>query len=1629
MTIHLGRGNYINGQFIYPDEKEILSVNPAACFLPVFKTSTSVRHVDLAVQSANKALLPWSSCQLEDRIQALMRLKNTFIKNEKKIAHAITSEMGKILSESLLEAKNLSARIDLMINQGVKRVANEKPENILGETRYHAQGVLAVLGPYNFPAHLVNAHIIPALITGNTVVVKFSEICPWVGEIYAECIHEADLPAGVFNLVQGEADIGKALAKHPLIRGILFTGSYATGRSLAESVLDEPHKILALEMGGKNIAVILKDADLYQALAEITQGAFLTTGQRCTATSRVLVDKAVANNFIDSFIRIAQNLKPGDPTDAKTIFGPLASQGAQTRFTALLKNAATANCEVLVKSQIIDGGAFVSPSLHLLKSKTAPGYLDTELFGPDVCVEIIDGLDEAIERTNQSAYGLSNAVFTAKKSAFEQYYQQTHSGVLNWNRSTNGAHGEQPFGGVGKSGNQRAAGIDAVRYTTFPVAVNYLEYAQTQLPANMVALFEKEKTNLDISLSKLVTRHALEEILENYQIPIEDVRGLSIFLPLHFLKDFSFENQPISDARLIELLKPYASLEEKNWVITVPEEDLLETFLSRMQTFLKKLQDENWVQMIRPAANQINIPFLEKLPRSAAMLRRLYHDDLLPQEKKNLVIDLRASKGPYLASIDEDPLVIFDAASQIASLGLGFQADPYLKALIEGDLTNDLLANLENTPTSKAWLKKYSQLLQNQAWPKIQHTSFTSAGAEANEKAFDLCRLNGPGGRRIIAFAGSFHGRTLMALQATYNPQKRAQFEFSGYEATFIPFPKRNDFENNPESSDEWIASWSRGECPSKAIDDPLLQAEINSLQFLKVEIQKGNICAVIIEPMQCEGGDNYATSRFFNGLRALTRALQVPLIFDEIQTGFGLLGPFYAHSAFKLRDAKGNLDGPDCITLAKKAQLGVCLSVWPDTRPATPHSLQIIRGYLQAQAMLEQESFLLNLKSELEKEIALLKKQFPQNVLNVRHLGYAFAFDLPSHHLAMQLINQRFYRGFMVYLAGEKTIRFRFNLSTTAKELSVFGDNLRQALQFLENHPSEAAPHWISPSSPKNLLKEGTNSDENTFAIEVLTTESWPIYQDQIKNLEDTTYEPNRRDSMDFLYGFIAQKDALGLVLVQKPEKDSKVVGYAIGGPLEHSQADGPLQDKMRGCCNTFYSSNIVISDEFRKLGLGFKLKSAQINLIRSMKNPDGSDRYDFITGRNRVGFTSEIGRINQFFGAHTVAIYHKQYGEANAKALYYRIPLRNPQLARIKNTSSSSSHVINWSSSIQAPLGAHSLEILNEIESGMFTSQVGTKLTLSNWLTPSIVRYAELLKRLMPKACQHTYFTSGRDEVVDKGLRALRVNRPAGDIVIGLKRQYVGHSTAAARSLSDDSHYQKPFAWFDWPKVQHPIEAGDDKSLAEIKDQINQYSSERILGIVIELIGEKNGYVVSDNFLNGLNLIRQETAVPLVFVETTSALGRSGKTIFKSDSLGVNPNMVWWYAGAQLGHVFVDHQHYVSTPLTLISTWDGDEISIKRTYQHLLVARDCLKNKNATDFENLISQINWPYERHGQGLWHTFAIKNKDQCQKILEKASVLGLQLSKGDNHRIVISPPINVSKKEMQHGLEILNHAIS
>ena len=1739
MAIIEGRGDLIGGRFVPAKGDVLRSEDPAHDFAPVYETQTRPDHVDAAVDAARRAAEPWADLSTQERVDRLQALRACFVDAIEEMADAIVRETGKPLREARGEAGALAPRIDLMATDGLARIETLRPSGVLGEARAHPQGVLAVIGPYNYPAHLINAHVIPALMSGNTVVIKPSEACPYSGEVYAKACAAAGLPPGVVNMVQGGADVGRALVAHPEVDGVLFTGSFQTGRAITETCLDQPHKILALELGGKNAAVILNDANLSQALAGVVQGAFLTAGQRCTATSRVLVQRGVADAFIDALTRACQALRPGDPLDDKAPFGPLANRRAFERFCAIREGAAKEHTTTLVAGETLDGGAYVTPSLHLLEKEQAPGYLDTELFGPDLCVELVDDLDHAIDRLRKSPYGLSNSLFSADDQAFEHFYRRTRSGLCNHNRSTNGASGKLPFGGVGMSGNQRPAGVDAMRYTTYPVAILREEPRRVPVDGPFKAAVAEGDLALSIDAAHLAYRHDVEAAFERHRIPVQ-VRGPNVTVPQSAMAGLRIGHLPLTPKTLASALGERARVIGTSVVMAVPnpaEEPVCRAFEKQLRSALGQIAASNPGRMLGHKHRKIRIPKGGHLPRSEVFLRRLYEGGKVPVEKKTPVVDLLGTEGPILRSVDDEPLAILDAASQISSLGLGFQPSCFSRALDEGELGDALLANPDTTQpgVSDTDARAYADFLLEHTWDGLRYASFTSGGSEANEKALDLCRLNGPGGRTVVAFEGSFHGRTLASLHCTYNPVKREPFEFEGYQARFVPFPANPDPRNEPAVDDAWVSGWAKGEVPAHNPDDPLVSAEVNALQKLREAIDAGDVCAVLAEPFQGEGGDNYVTARFMNGVLAICRATAVPLIFDEVQSGFGLSGTFWWHTRFALRDKDGNPDGPDCVTSAKKAQLGVVLSRFEDPRPGPVHMLQALRGHRHAVQIAEEGVG--DVENTVRDHLWSLTLMHPNLVENPRCQGFAFAFDLPSKNLANQLIAQRFYRGFMAYIAGERTVRFRLNTSWSAADIKQLFSSLRACLDLLHTATTTTnaagapldldtfkVPSWADPrtdrrstraktpagyeerakdrpgllawllSLPRGPLErvadrmlavegmlpdaavnaaldrllDGSSKDATqsqmiaafeklsakvsgakipagaykgvTSDLEVdpahllaealaarplrITLEEWEQWADQIVAIEDATYEEGRRESREQLRSLLDGEGAIGILLCRRTDGPCKLLGYAFGGPLELYDTDGPAHDVMRGQNNTFYSSNITVHPGARGAGLGKRLKRAQVLAAQRVRNDDGSPRYLFMTGRNRVGQTEQMGAINRAFGAYEVEHFRgNQYGDLSGHAVYYRQPLRRPQVPTALRARSSEEQLV-WSASVQAPRGARPEAIARALEDGSFTGAVGTKLTLSNWVTPDMVRYTELVGALAPRGLPHMYFTSGRDELVDKGLRALRCKRTDGQQVIGLERQFLGTTTAAARSLTDPAGQAQPFGWYDWPLVPHPSEVGSEASIGAIVGAIGKLGPQAVLGMVVELVGEKSGHVVDPAFIKDLGEIRDDTGVPLVFVETAASLSRAGDAVFYSDLLDVRPNMVWWYAGAQLGHIFCDDETYVDKPLTLISTWDGDEVSALRTRHHLLAA-DQLRNGDRREaFGKALQEAD--IQTRGAGLWRVLDLG--DDVERVIAACAERGLLLGRGLPGLAVLCPPIDVADAEIERGVAILQEVL-
>lgn len=473
------KGNYINGEFnsVTDADGQWAIKSPADLKDKIIEVKFSNAAVARACEAAQKAYSQWSRLTLEERKSFLLKLKTVFLARQEEMAALISRETGKPLWESKTEAAGLASKIDITLEHSLKLVAEEKVENALpgidGYIRHRSRGVMAVVGPFNFPAHLPNGHIIPALIVGNTIVFKPSEKTPAVGQLMAECFHAAGFPPGVFNLVQGQVEVGKRLVQSDKVDGVLFTGSYEVGLKIKQDTLEHYWKILALEMGGKNTTVVWDDADLEKAVYETITGSYLSTGQRCSGTSKIVLHKSIRDKFLENFHEVAKKITIGHWSQ-NTFMGPLISAESVDKYSRFQEIAKREGAECLMRGKSLSlphEGYYVTPSIYLIdKPNPDSMYQKSEIFGPNVAVYTTENFDEAMSILNMSGYGLSAAIFTRNLDLYKSAQFSARVGILNWNRTTNGASSRLPFGGMNKSGNDRPSAHYAIQYCSVPVA-------------------------------------------------------------------------------------------------------------------------------------------------------------------------------------------------------------------------------------------------------------------------------------------------------------------------------------------------------------------------------------------------------------------------------------------------------------------------------------------------------------------------------------------------------------------------------------------------------------------------------------------------------------------------------------------------------------------------------------------------------------------------------------------------------------------------------------------------------------------------------------------------------------------------------------------------------------------------------------------------------------------------------------------------------------------------------------------------------------------------------------------------------------------------------------------------------
>ncbi|MEO6198505.1 MAG: succinylglutamate-semialdehyde dehydrogenase [Sphingomicrobium sp.] len=440
------------------------------------------------VAAARAAFPGWAMQSLAFRSETLRRFANQVRKREEEFATLIARETGKPMWEARTEVGAVINKVDISINAHSERTPTSKRDAAMGNrvaVRHKPHGVLAVLGPYNFPAHLPNGHIVPALLAGNAVVFKPSEKTPASGAMLVECFHQAGVPEGALRLLIGGPEEGKALASEDGINGLLFTGSATAGQSIHRQFADRPQKILALELGGNNPLVVWNPKDLAAAAAIAVQSGYLSAGQRCTAARRLIVEDGKHEPFVEALCALIDRLIVDQPfADPQPFMGPVidlaAADHAQVQWLDLMMRGGKPLRRL---DRSVAGRPFLTPALiDVTEVKERP---DEEIFGPVLQLIRVKDFEAAIAEANNSRFGLAASLVGGTPEQYEHFWAEVRAGVINWNKPTNGAPSSAPFGGIGLSGNHRPSAYYAADYCAYPVTSSEVGRLSADIPMGL----------------------------------------------------------------------------------------------------------------------------------------------------------------------------------------------------------------------------------------------------------------------------------------------------------------------------------------------------------------------------------------------------------------------------------------------------------------------------------------------------------------------------------------------------------------------------------------------------------------------------------------------------------------------------------------------------------------------------------------------------------------------------------------------------------------------------------------------------------------------------------------------------------------------------------------------------------------------------------------------------------------------------------------------------------------------------------------------------------------------------------------------------------------------------------------
>jgi succinylglutamic semialdehyde dehydrogenase len=474
--------HYINGHWLDGQGESFSKTDPVDGTRLWQGNSADERQVADACAAARAAFPAWARLSFAERQAIAENFAAQLEQHKTELSETIARETGKPRWETLTEVQAMINKVAISVKAYHARTGTEQQAE--SALRHRPHGVLAVFGPYNFPGHLPNGHIVPALLAGNSVVFKPSELTPLTAEKTVRLWIEAGLPAGVLNLVQGARATGQALAQQPQIDGVLFTGSASTGYQLHRQFAGQPEKMLALEMGGNNALIVEDITDIDAAVHIAVQSAFITAGQRCTCARRLLVKRgAQGDAFLQRLVEVTQRLRIGRWNDEPQPFmgSVISPQAAEHIYQEWQKRIALGGKVLLKMRWPARDSALLTPGIIDLTD--VKNIADEEVFGPLLAVVRYDDFEQAIALANATRYGLSCGLISPQRDKFDRLLIDARAGIVNWNKPLTGAASTAPFGGIGASGNHRASAWYAADYCAWPLAS--LESPDLTLPATL----------------------------------------------------------------------------------------------------------------------------------------------------------------------------------------------------------------------------------------------------------------------------------------------------------------------------------------------------------------------------------------------------------------------------------------------------------------------------------------------------------------------------------------------------------------------------------------------------------------------------------------------------------------------------------------------------------------------------------------------------------------------------------------------------------------------------------------------------------------------------------------------------------------------------------------------------------------------------------------------------------------------------------------------------------------------------------------------------------------------------------------------------------------------------------------